>query len=179
MKTGYSAANSAKQPQDSPQESRSCSRQVCIPTPDACLLLPSQHLPMTKAAFCVRLRRLGTVWISLTHSNEPAAVYSFLTSYHNAHFLAIRFLLKSWKCYAIMASSTGETGASPVRDRRRKAQKVTVLIRIPRSEETPLEKFLRRPDGDASKSEYPGGKTPKICCGKPAWGKYNLRRIQR
>ena len=38
-----------------------------------------------------------------------------------------------------MALPTGETGANPVRDRRRKVQRVTVLIRMPQSEEPPLE----------------------------------------
>ena len=40
--------------------------------------------------------------------------------------------------YAILFMPTGETGANPVRDRRRKAQAVTVLIRMPQFEETPL-----------------------------------------
>ena len=40
--------------------------------------------------------------------------------------------------YAILVMPTGETGVNPVRDRRRKAQAVTVLIRMPQFEETPL-----------------------------------------
>ena len=35
--------------------------------------------------------------------------------------------------------SIGETGATPVRDRRRKVQTVMILIRMPQSEEPPLE----------------------------------------
>ena len=75
--------------------------------------------------------------------------------------------------------SIGETGATPVRDRRRKVQTVAVLIRMPRSEDTPLEKILRRPDGNAPKSEYPEDAPPFDAADAPAWGKYHLRRKNR
>ena len=62
----------------------------------------------------------------------------FLLSYHKGACLSIRFLLKCQMGYAILVMPTGETGVNPVRDRRRKAQAVTVLIRMPQFEETPL-----------------------------------------
>ena len=63
---------------------------------------------------------------------------TFSLSYHKGACLSIRFLLKSQTGCGILVLPTGETGANPVRDRRRKAQAVTVLIRMPQSEETPL-----------------------------------------
>ena len=77
-----------------------------------------------------------------------------------------------------MSLLTGEAGATPARDRRRKTQNVTALIQMPQSEDMPLEIFLRRLGRDASKSEYPVSKTPKYAADAPALGKYNLRRIQ-
>ena len=73
--------------------------------------------------------------------------------------------------------SIGETGATPVRDRRRKVQTVMILIRMPQSEEPPLENFLRRPASNAPKSEYPIDETPKLLR-DPSIGEYILRRIQ-
>ena len=78
-----------------------------------------------------------------------------------------------------MSLLTGEAGATPARDRRRKAQYATALIRMPRFEEKPLEFVLRRLSEGAPKSEYPVSKTPKYAADAPALGKYNLRRIQR
>ena len=53
---------------------------------------------MTKAAFYVRLRRLGTVGISASHSNEPATVYDlFLIISQSGMFINL-FLIEKAKC---------------------------------------------------------------------------------
>jgi len=77
-----------------------------------------------------------------------------------------------------MALLTGEAGETPARDRRRKAQNAAALIRMPQSEELPLEAILRRLGGSALKSEYPVSKAPNHAADAPALGKYRLRRIQ-
>ena len=137
----------------------------------------SAHLPMTKAAFHVRLRRLGTVGIYPIPNN--LLLLSFL------HHTTKALLSQSVFCYlqsfplnpelacAIIASSTGEAGENPARDRRRKARKVAVLIRMPQTEEPPLEDFLRRPGSNAPKSEYPIDETPKLLR-DPSIGEYTF-----
>lgn len=73
----------------------------------------------------------------------------------------------------------GEAGANPARDRRRKAQTISALIRMPRSEDMPLGFFLRRPSEDASKSEYSVSKAPKNAADAPALGKYKFKENTR
>lgn len=78
-----------------------------------------------------------------------------------------------------MALLTGEAGANPARDRRRKAQTIFALIRMPRSEDMPLGFFLRRLSVDASKSEYSVSKAPTHAADAPALGKYKFKENTR
>jgi hypothetical protein len=125
--------------------------QVCIPTPDTCLLLPSQLAPMAKAAFLSVYG--GLVPLRFSYSSKPATIFVFIILPHRPNFSNL-FLLNFCAAHAIMALSTGETGATPVRDRRRKAPTVTALIWIPQSEKLPLDTRLRRLSCDAPKPEY-------------------------
>ena len=137
----------------------------------------SAHLPMTKAAFSCPSTAAWYRW-DLSHSNNLLLLY-FL------HHTTKALLSQSVFCYlqsfplnpelacAIIASSTGEAGENPARDRRRKARKVAVLIRMPQAEEPPLEDFLRRPDCNAPKSEYPIDETPKLLR-DPSIGEYTF-----
>ena len=60
--------------------------------------------------------------------------------------------------YAILFLSCGETGANPVRARRRKVQKCCFSCSVPQTEDIPLD-FSEKVKNSVPQSEYPQDKS--------------------
>lgn len=74
------------------------------------------------------------------------------------HFL----LTKQLQTIMINTGLSGETGANPVRARRRKTQESVLTLPKATFGKTPLEVFLRRPDSAGAKPEDPDRPAPLI-----------------